>query len=145
MHTAAEFAAAAEALVGTPWRRRSCRDPRAGVNCGGLLRAALAAVGIVVPDPPGYDAGMPPPAMLWDVCRAHGQDVPLADCGEGRVGLCTFQHEDEPRHLVVMLARRRIVHVDAIARRVTAVPAGWMDNRLAAVFRVRGLEYGAPW
>lgn len=143
MTHAREFAAAAEAFAGTRWRRRG-RGP-AGLDCGGLLVASAAAVGISFEDALSYDAAMPAPELLWRLCRAGGDEAPWTDQGEGRVGLCAWRSGAQPRHLVVMLAGRRIVHVDAIARCVTVVPAEWLGERLVAVFRVRGLEYSEPW
>lgn len=141
---ASRFADAALAMVGTRWRRRST-DPEHGLNCGGLVVAALARVGILVGEPPDHDAGMPPPDMLWSICRTYGDDVPWSDCGEGRVGLCSWSPGGNARHLVVMIAGERIVHCDAMARRVVVSPARWMEGKLLGAFRVRGLNYGDPW
>jgi len=49
----AEFAAAAEALVGARFRLRG-RDPATGLDCVGLIEAALAATGTEVSLPIGY-------------------------------------------------------------------------------------------
>ncbi|MBL8756337.1 MAG: hypothetical protein JNK15_23790 [Planctomycetes bacterium] len=144
MPTAHEFAAAAERMCGVRWRRHG-RDPAFGLDCAGIAVAALAAIGITAQDSRDYDAGMPPPELLWRLCRENGEEVPWTDQGEGRVALCRWSNGDDPRHLVVMLARRRIAHVDASLRRVTVVPAGWLDSRLVAVFRARGVEYAEPW
>lgn len=144
MPHAREFAAAAEALAGVRWRRHG-RSPAAGLDCGGLPVAGLAAVGIVATDSRDYDAGMPPSEFLWRMCRSNGVEQPWRDAGEGRLALCSWGSSAAPRHLVVMLARRRIVHVDASVRRVAVVPASWLDGKLVAVFRINGLDYGEPW
>lgn len=144
MPTAHEFAVAAEALVGSRWRRHG-RDPRRGIDCGGLLRCALRAIGVEIADSTTHDAGFPPPELLWRLCRAGGDEQHADDCGEGRVGLCSWDTGGPAHHLVVMLDRRRIVHVDAQHRRTLVIPAAWMEQRLAAVFRVRALTYGKPW
>jgi hypothetical protein len=144
MPTAAEFAGVAEGFAGVRWRRHG-RDPRIGLDCGGLLVAGLAALGIAVQDSRDYDARMPPPDLLWRLCRAGGDEQSWSDQGEGRVGLCSWESGGPVRHLVIMLARRRIVHIDADVRRATVVPASWMDSKLVSVFRARGLDYGAPW
>jgi cell wall-associated NlpC family hydrolase len=144
MPTAHEFVQAARRMVGSRWRLHG-RIPAAGLDCGGLLVAAMADVGIEAVDSLDYDARMPPPELLWSLCRQNGTEQPWSDQGEGRVGLCSWDRGDLPRHLVVMLAERRIAHVDASARRVVEVPAGWLDGRLLSVFRVNQIEYGAPW
>lgn len=144
MPTCSEFAAAVERMSGVRWRKHG-RDPAKGLDCGGLPLAGLIALGLPVHDARDYDAGMPPPELLWRVCRAHGDEVAWEDQGEGRIALCSWASGSDPRHIVVMLGRRRIAHVDASVRRVAVVPANWMDNRLVAVFRMRGVEYGTPW
>lgn len=144
MPHARDFAAAVEGFVGVRWRRHG-RNPAAGLDCGGLPVAGLAAVGIAAADSRDYDAGMPPAEFLWRMCRANGTEQPWGDRGEGRLGLCAWTGSVEARHLVVMLARRRIVHVDAHVRRVVAVPASWLDGKLVAVFRLNGLDYGEAW
>ena len=84
--------------------------------------------------------------MLWDFCRRGMLEQTFADQGEGRVGLCAWRvGELVPRHIVVMLAERRIVHVHAGARRVVRVSASWLDGKLLGVFRVPGVDYGEPW
>lgn len=139
-----EFAAAAERLCGTRWRHHG-RDPAKGLDCGGLLVASMAAVGLTATDSLDYDARMPPPEMLWSLCRQNGVEQLWSDRGAGRVGLCSWPGSPAPRHLVVMLGGQRIVHVHADARKVVVQPAGWLDGRLLAVFRVNHIEYGAPW
>jgi hypothetical protein len=144
MPTAKQFAEIVEGFAGVRWRRHG-RDPRIGLDCGGIVVAGLAALGIAVKDSRDYDARMPPPALLWDLCRASCDEQTWDDQGEGRIGLSTWGDGAVPRHLVVMLGGHRIAHVDAGARCVTVVPDGWLEGKLLAVFRVRGLDYGAPW
>lgn len=144
MPTADQFAAAAQALEGVRWRKHG-RNPTRGLDCAGVPVAAAREVGLSVVDSIDYDAAMPRPEMLWQFCSDNAEACGLSEAGEGRVGLCRWDSGGAVRHLVVMLSGRRIVHVDASVRRVTVVPAGWLDGRLAAVFRVHGIEYGAPW
>lgn len=66
----AALAAAAAALEGTPWRLHG-RDPATGLDCIGLLAAALAAVGRPDRFPTGYplrlrdlSGWLPDPAAL---------------------------------------------------------------------------------
>ena len=142
--TCEDFAAAAAALAGVRYRPRG-RSAATGLDCAGIVYAPAAAIGLVLRDTHDYDARMPDPAMLWRLCREGMLEQDLADAGTGRVGLCRWDQQADPRHLVVMLARREIVHVDASYRRVTRVPSSWLDGKLVAVFRLRGVDYGAPW
>ncbi|MFY9345585.1 MAG: hypothetical protein WAT39_24050 [Planctomycetota bacterium] len=147
MRTAREFASMAEAQAGVARWRKYGRDPSVGFDCGGFLLWLLAATGHDVDAlmrSRAHDVAMPDPAWVRGLCDRFGDLVPPTDNGEGRVGLCAFGTV-EPRHLVVMLADRRIAHADAQARGVVAVPSSWLDDRLVATYRVRGLEYGAPW
>lgn len=143
--TAHQFAMAAADLVGVRWRKYG-RDPAKGLDCAGpvIVPAQLLGLG-VLPDTRDYDAGMPDSGMLWDFCRRGLIEQPWSDQGEGRVGLCSWQDDPAARHLVVMMADREIVHVHARAKRVVRVPASWLDGKLLAVFRVPGVQYGAPW
>lgn len=143
MRSAHDFAVAAQSFERVRWRRHG--RGRNGLDCGGLLVASLAAIGIACEDTRDYDAGMPPPELLWRLCSAGGDEASWSDQGEGRVALCSWTAGGVARHLAIMLADRRIVHVDATMRRVTVVPAEWLEGRLVAVFRVRGLEYDQPW
>lgn len=139
-----DFAAAAESFAKVRWRLHG-RSRDAGVDCGGLLVAALAEVGIEVPDSRDYDARMPDPELLWRLCRGGGVETDHADCGPGRVGLCRWKTREDPRHLVIMLERRRIVHVYPEVRKVVVVSASWMTGKLVTVFRANNVEYGEPW
>lgn len=144
MPTAHEFAEVVARQVGVRWRKHG-RDPARGFDCAGPIVWGMQQVGLTPADSRDYDAAMPPSDLLWRLCRANCDEATWQDCGEGRVGLCAQESGGPVRHLLVMLTRQRIVHVDARVRRVTIVPASWMATKLAAVFRVRGLDYGAPW
>lgn len=144
MIAAAEFASAAERLAGVRWRKHG-RDPLSGLDCAGLPAAAAAAVGLQLQDTLDYDAGMPDPDLVRSFCARNGDPFGWDEMGEGRIGLCRWRSSEGARHLVVMLSGRRIAHVDAMVRRVVVVPAGWLDGRLVATFRLHGLEYGKPW
>ncbi len=143
--TCEQFAAAAAALEGVRYRPRG-RSAETGLDCAGIVHAPAAAIGITgLPDRHDYDPLMPDPEMLLHLCREGMDEQDHSDMGTGRVGLCRWESQPDPRHLVVMLPRHEIVHVDAIYRRVTRVPASWLDSKLMAVFRLRGVDYGEPW
>lgn len=142
--TSKDFASAVESFVGCRWRPEG-RSREKGVDCGGLLIAALRSIGIECDDMRGYDPRMPNPDELWRLCRSACNEVGWQDSGEGRIGLCSWPGSPKARHLVVMLDGNRIAHSHVQAKRVVVQPAGWLDGRLIAVFRVKGIDYGAPW
>lgn len=53
MDMGGRIAAEALALVGAPFRLRG-RDPRTGIDCVGLVLAALEQAGVPVSEPPAY-------------------------------------------------------------------------------------------
>ena len=116
----AALAAAAERLVGTPFRLHG-RDPVRGLDCVGLVAVALAATGRPAAVPAGYrlrraridrilDA-----AAVAGLAEANGAieagDVLLVRPGPG-------QH-----HLVVAAACGGFIHAHAGLGRVVATPA----------------------
>ena len=143
--TCEDFAAAAAALEGVRYRPRG-RSAETGLDCAGIVHAPARAIGITdLPDRTDYDPFMPDPEMLRQLCREGMEETGIVDSGTGRVGLCCWEGQVEARHLVVMLPKRKIVHVDATYRRVTRVSASWLGSKLVAVFRLRGVDYGEPW
>lgn len=91
-----DLAAAAAAMVGRPWRLHG-RDPATGLDCIGLLAAALAAIGRPASFPSGYPlrlsnlaSWMPDPALLG-FKPAGGPfepgDVVLLQLGQAQVHL----------------------------------------------------------
>lgn len=139
------FAEAAESLHGTRWCRHG-RNPNVGLDCAGLVIAAARAAGFDPRDTTDYDPRMPSTDTLREFCELNGVSADVSDCGEGRVGVCRArQRIGSGCHLVVMLAGRRIAHVDTGARRVVVVSSSWLDGRLLSVWRLRDAEYGSPW
>jgi len=129
---------------------------RGGMDCAGPLLYVARKHGIKLPDWMGYDAQRPDPAELYRRLRESLDEYPIEDAGEGRVGLCSWSIDNPEqqvlgRHLVFMVGARAdsagIVHVDATwpSRGVVASPPSWLSNRLLAVFRLRGVEYGPAW
>ena len=115
----AAVAAAAEALVGTPFRLHG-RDPATGLDCVGLVAAAFASIGCRPSVPRGYglrNAGISPWLDLAAVAgltevKDGGRpgDVVLVRPGPG-------QH-----HLLIALDRNRFAHAHAGLRRVVVQP-----------------------
>ena len=117
--TGLDLAAAAAALVGCRWRMHG-RDPRTGLDCIGVLGAALAAIGRPALLPTGYPlrlrslAGwLPQPAALG-LEPAQGPlaagGVVLLDPGGGQV------------HLAIAAAPSGWVHSHAGLRLVVHQP-----------------------
>jgi hypothetical protein len=123
--TGAELAAAAEALVGTRFRLHG-RDPATGLDCVGVLAAAL-----------GGNATLPNHYALRSRCLPDLGAV-VAGCGfaafQGevapgdvlmvRIGPCQF-------HLLIAVTRTRFVHAHAGLRRVIcgAAQLDWAIER----------------
>ena len=125
----AALAAAAGALEGCPWRLHG-RDPATGLDCVGLLAAALAALGRHVSLPTGYslrlcDPGhwMPDPATLGfepALGSVEAGDVVLLRLGQAQV------------HLLIAGPGGGWVHAHAGLRRVVRqnqLPDGQMLGR----------------
>ncbi|PKB14231.1 hypothetical protein B0I00_2863 [Novosphingobium kunmingense] len=117
---ATELATAAEALVGTPFRLNG-RDPASGLDCVGVLAAALAACGVRADLPGGYqlrqvslDGWVPAPASLGfaaaDAPILPG-DVVMLKAGPGQF------------HLAIAAIDGGWVHAHAGLRRVVRSPA----------------------
>lgn len=110
------LAAAAEQLAGTPFCWHG-RDPATGLDCVGLVGAAMAAIGRVAELPAGYG-----PRQREASGHEHGAeyheasgpvragDVLLVRCGP-------LQH-----HLVIASAEGRFIHAHAGLGRVVISP-----------------------
>lgn len=125
----AELAAAAAGLAGTPWRLHG-REPETGLDCIGLLAAAMAAIGRPVTLPTGYtlrlrdpDQWIPDPAALG--FRPAGPRIAPGDVILLRSGPAQI-------HLAIASPDRRWVHAHAGLRRVViqdAMPDGHLFGR----------------
>ena len=109
------LAAAAEALVGTRFRLHG-RDPETGLDCIGVLAAALAALERPAPLPCGYRLRthrLPPLRALAGACgfSEAGRPILPGDVLLVRTAPCQF-------HLVIAAARGRFVHAHAGLKRV---------------------------
>lgn len=108
--TGAELAHAAEALAGIPFRLHG-RDPARGLDCVGLLAAALSACGRSVPLPNHYalrnlgEGPLPPDPGALGFTSVSGAiapgDVLLLRAGPAQL------------HLVIAATGRRFVHAHA--------------------------------
>ena len=117
--TGQALAEAALALVGTRFRLHG-RDPATGLDCIGLLEAALAQIGRPVQLPQGYrlrlanlDRWLPEPATLGFVaCEGPPQsgDVLLLAPAPSQY------------HLAIALGANHFVHAHAGLRRVVSEP-----------------------
>lgn len=113
-------ARAAEALVGAPFRLHG-RDPRWGLDCIGLVAAALEGAGLPAEPPTRYglrnrDIGDPDALALRSALRpVRGLPVPgdvlLVRPGPAQVHLLVRARRDD-----------RFVHAHAGLRRVVAMP-----------------------
>lgn len=135
MDTAA-FVAAAEAMIGTPFKHQG-RLPGVGLDCAGLVVCALRAVGYPVIDaPPGYGR-LPSHGMLERVVESNCDRIALADLADG--DLCTFRFRNEPQHLAIHVGGGQLIHCWQDAGRVLChdFDALWRD-RLVACYRLKG-------
>ena len=113
------LAEAAERLIGTRFRLHG-RDPATGLDCVGLLVAALAAIGRDPPVPRGYglrNSDIAPVlafAAPMGLVPAEGPQLP------GDVLLVCAGPLQE--HLLIAAAAPRFIHAHAGLRRVVATP-----------------------
>ena len=118
------LALAAEALVGVPFRLHG-RDVATGLDCVGVVGAALAGIGRGAAVPVGYAMKMRSVDGLLGGAAACGL-VPAA--GPGRPGdVMLFALGPAQFHLAVADSGGGIVHAHAGLRRVVrgALPVAW--------------------
>jgi hypothetical protein len=119
-----ELARAAQALAGCGFRLHG-RDPATGLDCIGVLAAALTTIGRAAPLPTGYRLRAHRASRAEEWARACGLSPAEGPIRPGdillvRPGPCQF-------HLVIALDRHRCVHAHAGRKRVvvTEMPGGW--------------------
>ncbi len=117
--SAPELAHAAEALLGTRYRLHG-RDPATGLDCVGLLAAALTAIGRPAPLPTGYalrSRALPHLERTVSACGFAGVSGPCepGDVLMTRPAPCQF-------HLLIAGTSGCLIHAHAGLRRVVAVP-----------------------
>lgn len=115
----AELAAAAEALVGVPFRLHG-RDPAQGLDCVGLVTAALAATGRSVPALAGYQLRQLDIAAFLSAAARAG----LAEAAGPPVGGDVLLLKPGPaqHHLAIAARDGGIVHAHAGLGRVVRTP-----------------------
>lgn len=114
----ADLARAAEGLVGVRFRLHG-RDPATGLDCVGVVAAALAAIGRPAPLPTGYalrSRHLPP----LDAAAACGFAETRAPLTAGDVML--LRAGPGQLHLAVALDGGRFVHAHAGLRCVVVMP-----------------------
>lgn len=130
--TPRRLAREAEALVGTPFRLHG-RDPATGLDCLGLLAAAMARAGRTITLPTGYslrvlrlDAWLPDP-LTCGLRPARGRFVP------GDVVLL----QPSPVQFHIAIADRRLgwIHAHAGLRKVVR-DAGLPDGQIIHHWRL---------
>ncbi|RYD83943.1 MAG: hypothetical protein EOP61_40760 [Sphingomonadales bacterium] len=116
-----QLAAAAQALVGSRFRLHG-RDPATGLDCVGVLAAALGAIGREAPLPVAYHLRSRAIPNLAGVAQQCGL-VPVESAAEtgdvllARVGKCQF-------HLVIAAHGGNFIHAHAGLKRVVIGPLG---------------------
>jgi len=144
-HTGHDYAREAASYEGVRYKTYG-RSRQTGLDCFGLVLAPAWGLGIDLPDFRDYDPRCPDPSVVLSRCREHLLEVPFEDAGAGCIAVSQWDNQlAGARHLSVLLPGERMVHVDAIRRRVTRVPAGWLEGKLRGVFRIPALEYGGSW
>lgn len=119
------LAAAALTMIGTRFRLHG-RVPEIGLDCIGLLEAAMGAIGRPCRLPNGYTLRQRQTPPLTDFAAAAGfepvgpEDIRMGDVTVFRTGPCQS-------HLAIATHAHRIVHAHAGLQRVveSPVPEGW--------------------
>jgi cell wall-associated NlpC family hydrolase len=109
------FAAAAEGLVGSPFRLHG-RDPASGLDCIGLVGEALRRCGRIAVLPRGYRLRMCDPVPLLHFAAANGFQPASGGDQAGDVVLVHLNGMQP--HVLVALDRNAFVHAHAGLRRV---------------------------
>jgi cell wall-associated NlpC family hydrolase len=107
-----DFAAAAEALCGVPFRLHG-RDPETGLDCVGLAAVALERCGRTVVAPQGYTLRALTVAPMLSFAARNG--FAATDVGAAALtgDLLLVRPSPIQAHLAIVLDRTRFVHADA--------------------------------
>ncbi len=113
------LAYAARSLIGTRFRLHG-RDPAGGLDCVGLVAAALAAIGRNGAAPLAYGLRNSSIADALDYARRAGLEETEGPIRPGDVLL--MQSGPAQQHLLVAAAANRFIHAHAGLRRVVETP-----------------------
>lgn len=113
------LAEAALALVGCPFRLHG-RDPATGLDCVGLVAAALAATGAEPVAPSGYGLRNLSIGQWLPLALPSGLVPAQGPIRAGDVLLIALPHSQH--HLVIAVDPARVVHAHAGLRRVVIQP-----------------------
>jgi hypothetical protein len=116
---AARMAAAAESLVGTPFRIHG-RDPATGLDCVGLVAQALARCDRVPVCPSGYRLRALDLGPFLGFAEANGLNAAAGAVAAGDV-LLVHLHRIQP-HLLLAVGSGDLVHAHAGLGRVVRQP-----------------------
>lgn len=113
------FAAAAHALVGSPFRLRG-RDPVSGIDCVGLVACALRAIGRDPPVLPHYTLRNLEPSAFLELVRDAGFSEARSLLSQG--DLILLKPSPGQFHLAVIDDRATMIHAHAGLGRVVVSP-----------------------
>lgn len=116
----AAFALAARSLIGTPFRLHG-RDPASGLDCVGLVHAALTAIGREPPTPGRYALRNLQVAGLLSLLPHAGFVAAEADILVG--DLVIVKPAPAQFHLAIAGSRTSFIHAHAAIGRVVESPA----------------------
>lgn len=137
MVTRADFLATVESFIGTPVKHFG-RVPQQGMDCAGVVLAALANLGVAVAD--FRYRRFPDAVTLVEGLRVNGFDrIAPEDAVPG--DLLQVYVGNEPRHVMVLTAvndygQRVAVHAYGRGKRVGR---SIVHERVAAAWRLRGM------
>jgi cell wall-associated NlpC family hydrolase len=118
--SSAELARAARALIDVPYRCNG-RDPATGLDCLGVVAAALAAIGRAASLPPRSTLRRRNLPEIGAIARAAGLDD--ADGAVEPGDILLVRCSPVQWHALVAVATERFVHAHAGLRRVVLSPA----------------------
>lgn len=116
------------------------------MDCAGPLYYAAALCGHILPEWGGYSARDPESTEMLELFDRELERVEETDLGPARIALCAWrQGGSVPKHVAVMLDHHELLHVDALRRGAKIIPDTFLRDRLLAVYRIPGVDYGPPW
>jgi hypothetical protein len=113
------LAQAAQSLVGCPFRLQG-RDPATGLDCVGLVAAALAGAGVKAVTPVGYGLRNTDIGHWLPLAQQAGLRPSAGPVTAGEVLLIALAHCQH--HLVIAADSSSVIHAHAGLRRVVRQP-----------------------